>query len=860
MYSSNIPDSHIATFAAALKAEEDVSDQDASGANSPIVPPTPRTHPRVRKISALSDFAPIQQKVKRSGSFAESIIGRGRKGVLRQKLRAASTYEQWKEAAMTLDEYLGFDVWKQEEEDPYHDYLLVKKVRRSLRILRQKNDARGLLGVLDLCLRANFAGTESSRLYSETFYGTKESVEAYISEVESAIDFVRRSPDISLDEKRRFFKSANRNVGSSALCLSGGASFGYYHVGVVKALLDAKLLPRVIAGTSCGALIAALACTRTDDELQKLLVPDLAHRITACEEGFFTWFRRFLITGARFDTVDWAQKAVFFSRGSLTFREAYELTGRVLNVSVIPFDRHSPTKLLNYLTAPDCVIWSAMLASAAVPGILNPVVLMQKTKTGEITPWNWGSRFRDGSLRVDVPIQSLNLLFNVSHPIVSQVNPHVHLFFFASRGSAGKPVAHRKGKGWRGGFLLSAAEQFLKHELTKNFKVIRDLELMPQLLGQDWSSVFLQKFEGSVTILPKTRLMDWFHILSDPTPAELERMIQVGQQVTWPRLHMIENRFRVERKIFRGRLYVKQASQVKGDKTPIEGSSGPSAVTVRDVLSSTAVNHADTSSGGGAGHSDRLSKPYLASTGLDQIPVESDAEAGFAAGSDRFFKKPHSQSKSHRRASQSLAQIDTRNSNDPTQLPQIVVQENSPESHRRNSGGSFATMPSPIRRRRWGSSLYNAFSQSGEPLTAPLPRDDQSRQTMEPFPSQPPVPQTAVDNSNNQGRSFFARLRSTSFNALASPFRMAGTSNREADTRSLASAQFADERWSSDSSSEDEFLWNDGQTIVDSGLALDVGEEENQVWGGRKSGFVGGGGQEEEDADLTVDVQDSPRA
>lgn len=25
----------------------------------------------------------------------------------------------------------------------------------------------------------------------------------------------------------------------------------------------------------------------------------------------------------------------------MTFREAYELTGRVLNVSVIPFDRHS---------------------------------------------------------------------------------------------------------------------------------------------------------------------------------------------------------------------------------------------------------------------------------------------------------------------------------------------------------------------------------------------------------------------------------------------------------------------------------------------------------------------------------------
>lgn len=51
------------------------------------------------------------------------------------------------------------------------------------------------------------------------------------------------------------------------------------------------------------------------------------------------------------------------------------------------------------MTAPDTVIWSALLASAAVPGILNPVVLMQKLKDGRVVPWNWGSRFKDGSLR-----------------------------------------------------------------------------------------------------------------------------------------------------------------------------------------------------------------------------------------------------------------------------------------------------------------------------------------------------------------------------------------------------------------------------------------------------------------------------
>ena len=30
-------------------------------------------------------------------------------------------------------------------------------------------------------------------------------------------------------------------------------------------------------------------------------------------------------------------------------------------------------------------------------------------------------------------------------------------------------------------------------------QLIRDLDLLPQLLGQDWSSVFLQRFDGTVT-------------------------------------------------------------------------------------------------------------------------------------------------------------------------------------------------------------------------------------------------------------------------------------------------------------------------------------------------------------------------
>jgi predicted acylesterase/phospholipase RssA len=359
------------------------------------------------------------------------------------------------------------------------------------------------------------------------------------------------------------------NFGRTALCLSGGASFAYYHFGVVKALLDADLLPDVITGTSGGALIAALVATRTNDELKKLLVPALAGRINACSEPFTTWAPRWWKTGARFDSVDWARRCSWFTRGSMTFREAYERTGRILNVSCVPADPHSPTFVIhhcclyaftdnhriltNYLTSPECVIWSAVLASAAVPGILNPVVLMMKKRDGTLEPYSFGHKWKDGSLRTDIPLKALNLHFNVNFSIVSQVNPHINLFFFSSRGSVGQPVTHRRGRGWRGGFLGSATEQYLKLDLNKWLKVVRYLELLPRPLGQDWSEIWLQQFSGTITIWPRSVISDFWRILSDPNPKQLSRMLHVGQQSCFPKLKFLANRMKVERMIERGR-------------------------------------------------------------------------------------------------------------------------------------------------------------------------------------------------------------------------------------------------------------------------------------------------------------------
>jgi len=65
------------------------------------------------------------------------------------------------------------------------------------------------------------------------------------------------------------------------------------------------------------------------------------------------------------------------------------------------------SRLLNYLTAPNVVLWSAVLASCAIPGMFAQVKLMQKLNDGSIVqydPSSSGLQFVDGSVASDLPM------------------------------------------------------------------------------------------------------------------------------------------------------------------------------------------------------------------------------------------------------------------------------------------------------------------------------------------------------------------------------------------------------------------------------------------------------------------------
>ncbi|ANB14136.1 Tgl5p [Sugiyamaella lignohabitans] len=515
---------------------------------------------------------------------------RGKRRKLREELRKARSYQEWTEAATKLDDHLGFSEWKHtESKSGHYDQKTIMSVVRQLKDYNKKcqassdsyfkslqqtdsddsdydlkgplQDIEELCTILQGCVKFNFAGTQGRDLYSQCYYGTKDTVNEYNKELVTALNVVVESPFIPMQNKRTLFKHFSKNFGKSALCLSGGACFSYRHFGVVRTLLDNGLLPKIISGTSGGGLVAALVGTRTNAELDELLVPELADKITACWEKFPAWFFRWYKTGARFDAVDWAQRSCWFTMGSMTFLEAFQRTGRILNISMVPADPSSPAILCNYITSPHAVIWSALLASAAVPGILNPVVLMMKTRTGEIVPYSFGNKWKDGSLRTDIPIHALNTYFNVNFSVVSQVNPHISLFFYAPRGTVGRPVSRRKGKGWRGGFLGSALETIVKLEIKKWLQLLRNLNLLPKLNNQDWSNIWLQKFAGTVTVWPKIRLVDFWHILDDPDRSQLATLMLSGERSTYPRLLFIRHFVNIERAIEQARRKVSSRHQ-----------------------------------------------------------------------------------------------------------------------------------------------------------------------------------------------------------------------------------------------------------------------------------------------------------
>jgi len=406
-------------------------------------------------------------------------------------------------------------------------------------------------------LTRSLGDTGNLKLYKHTHIGTKDLIERYIT---SALDTLDALLDISAKAKCDGLESkyileqvlsARQAFGRSALLLSGGGTFGMNHIGVLKALWEARLLPRIISGASAGSIVCAVLCTRTDEEIPDLLA-NLCNEDLAVfdeegnEDSVLRRATRFLKHGALFD-ISHLIRVMRDLLGEITFQEAYNRTRMILNICVSSASLYELPRLLNYITAPNVLIWSAVAASCSVPMIFSAASLLAKDpKTGEAVPWDPSpQRWIDGSVDNDIPMTRLAEMFNVNHFIVSQVNPHVVPFLVKEEDSIAQEAQQSSGTVAAGPSWLNSAAHLAKSEALHRMHIMAELGVFPNTLTKV-ISVLSQKYSGDITIMPEISYADFPRILKNPTPEFMLQAMLCGERATWPKLSRIKNHCAIE--------------------------------------------------------------------------------------------------------------------------------------------------------------------------------------------------------------------------------------------------------------------------------------------------------------------------
>lgn len=442
----------------------------------------------------------------------------------------ATDYAGWHDAAQELDRREGLDEWKEDETSNDYDWRLIRSRLRQLRQFRAEKDYRKAIHHLRQGMHWNLGNIGNPVLYTTTRVGTKRLIHEFVQEVVATLnEFCDTDIEgVTGAEKLQFFHEVALAYGRSSLMLSGGATLGLFHVGVVKALFKEDLMPGVMSGSSAGSVVAATVGTRSPEEFSTLLNPEAAY--------YHFWralsWRQAWQRGALMDQTQ-LRRAIARNVRDLTFEESYKLSGVIVNITVSPAGSNQPPRLLNYLTFPYLYLREAVLASCAVPLLFPPVMLMTRDENDERAPFMPLLKWNDGSLKSDLPTLRLRRLHNVNHFVVSQTNPHVIPFIHKDHDREGIVQSARR-------FAFSTARNVSKNAIDLARGVMpssgaigRQLELA--------SSVLDQNYRGNITISPNRSLWRFLRVTVNPKIADIERFILEGERATWQRMSMIRN-------------------------------------------------------------------------------------------------------------------------------------------------------------------------------------------------------------------------------------------------------------------------------------------------------------------------------
>jgi len=449
---------------------------------------------------------------------------------VKAQLAAAESYEEWLKYATEQDEVTGMAAWKEVEYSDLYDNAEIKLRLEKLQAARGDDEA--LLFILNEGIHGNMGGMGNPKLHHKALSGTKQLIVDYVDEIADALQYLANSEDdtISFEEKLDFFHRASICFGRSALMLSGGGQLGNFHMGVLKALAEVDLVPDVISGASAGSLYAALVGTHTNEELLEFLAEEKILTVLQKEATIYEKIAK----SQNVDSVKVKDLEVIVENviPNLTFQEAYNLTGRKINISVAPYGAQQKSRLLNAIASPNVLIRSAVMASCAIPGIFPPVTLSAKNKDGEIQSYLPSRKWIDGSMSNDLPEKRLTRLYQVNHFIVSLTNPLALPF-----------VMDPSQQNGRLGPIKKLGLNFMKETTQFNYSIAkRFFKYAPTsvaLAANNINSIVQQNYLGDINILADFNIFHARKVLSALTFEELSELILRGEKATWPKIEAI---------------------------------------------------------------------------------------------------------------------------------------------------------------------------------------------------------------------------------------------------------------------------------------------------------------------------------
>ena len=444
-------------------------------------------------------------------------------------------YEEWRTRAEAAADRAGAEAWRADPASSVYDAALLREHTEELTRTREAGKALELVPLLREALYRHLGELADPRLYAITPLGTKHVVEAFYEEALACIEYLADPDQTGLEPAFTLagFRRAAHIFGRSALLLSGGATLGFIHLGVVKALFEHELLPDVLSGASMGALIACGTAVRTDEEIKTLFADPRVIRTDAIKRLPPT---RAASERAVYDPAR-LEEVVAHNCGDYTFEEAHARTGRTVNISVSPTRERQKPRVLCHYTSPNVLMNSAAVASAAIPGAFPATTLRQLLPSGESAPYMGTETWIDGSLKGDLPMRRISRLHNVNHFIVSQVNPHV------------APVRRITGK--RGvipsvsGIVVSS----LRKQLTHQLELARDLTKSTPLYApfDVAHSLADQPYGGDIDIHPRVGPFALLRAMSNISHEQLLQHIREGERATWPMLARVRDQTCVSR-------------------------------------------------------------------------------------------------------------------------------------------------------------------------------------------------------------------------------------------------------------------------------------------------------------------------